>query len=124
MLLLNNFLAREFIFRICKIKLFQILDSVDWDSWLNKPGMPPVIPNYNQDLLNACIELADKWINWEENSLAPFPFEKSDVTNLSAQQRTQFLTVLFENNATLSIKKLERMQETYDFDSVQNCEIK
>ncbi|XP_051156422.1 leukotriene A-4 hydrolase isoform X3 [Leptopilina boulardi] len=100
----------------------QILDSVDWDSWLNKPGMPPVIPNYNKDLLNACIELAEKWINWDEKTAVPF--EKSDVNNLSASQREQFITVLFENNATLSIKKLEKMQEIYDFDSVQNCDIK
>lgn len=84
--------------------------------------MPPVIPNYNKDLLNACIELAEKWINWDEKTAVPF--EKSDVNNLSASQREQFITVLFENNATLSIKKLEKMQEIYDFDSVQNCDIK
>lgn len=100
----------------------QILDSVDWDSWLYKPGMPIVIPNYNKDLLNACIELADKWINWSESTA--IPFAKTDLTNLSPSQREQFITVLYESNSTLSIKKLEKMQEVYDFDSVQNSQIK
>ncbi|XP_033208190.1 leukotriene A-4 hydrolase-like isoform X2 [Belonocnema kinseyi] len=100
----------------------ELLDSVDWDTWLNKPGMPPVIPNYNTDLLNACIELAKRWLSWDENS-AP-NFEKSDIMNLRANQRIQFLKELFRNETVLSIKKLEKMQEIYDFDSVQNVEIK
>lgn len=84
--------------------------------------MPIVIPNYNKDLLNACIELADKWINWSESTA--IPFAKTDLTNLSPSQREQFITVLYESNSTLSIKKLEKMQEVYDFDSVQNSQIK
>ena len=84
--------------------------------------MPPVIPNYNTDLLNACTELAKRWISCDENTASTF--EKSDITNLTANQRIQFLTVLFEDKAALSIKKLQKMQEVYDFDSVQNAEIK
>ena len=84
--------------------------------------MPPVIPKYNRDMLNACTELATKWIFWDENT--PFSFKKSDIMNLTANQRIQFLTELFQDKAILSVKKLEKMQEIYDFDSVQNAEIK
>ncbi|XP_033208757.1 leukotriene A-4 hydrolase isoform X3 [Belonocnema kinseyi] len=100
----------------------QLLDSVDWDTWLNKPGMPPVIPNYNTDLLNACTNLAEKWVSWDENTASTFV--KSDITDLTPSQRIQFLTVLFEDDTVLPIKKLQKMQEAYDFDSVQNAEIK
>ncbi|XP_033209580.1 leukotriene A-4 hydrolase-like [Belonocnema kinseyi] len=100
----------------------QLLDSVDWDAWLNKLGMPPVIPNYNTDLLNACINLAKRWLSWDENTASNF--EKSDIANLTAQQKLQFLSELFADEAVLSVRKMEKMQEVYDVDSVQNAKIR
>ncbi|XP_024941988.1 leukotriene A-4 hydrolase [Cephus cinctus] len=100
----------------------EILNSVDWETWLNKPGMPPVIPNYDTSLADACIALAKKWINWNENTSSIF--SKSDIANLTANQKREFLVELFSANETLSVKKLEAMQAAYDFDSVKNSEIR
>ena len=38
-----------------------ILDSVDWDAWFHTPGMPPVIPEYDQSMNKVCTQLADRW---------------------------------------------------------------
>lgn len=84
--------------------------------------MPPVIPNYNTGLLNACIKLAKRWLSWDENTASSF--DKSDITNLTAKQKLQFLSELFAGEVVLSVRKMERMQEVYDFDSVQNAKIR
>lgn len=38
-----------------------ILNKVEWNDWFFKPGMPPVIPEYDTTLACACNELADRW---------------------------------------------------------------
>ncbi len=38
-----------------------MLDSVDWDAWFHQPGMPPVIPDYDDSLMLASQQLAARW---------------------------------------------------------------
>ena len=38
------------------------LDSVDWETWLHKPGMPPIDMPFDQKLANACSQLAKRWV--------------------------------------------------------------
>lgn len=95
---------------------------MDWNAWFNTPGMPPVIPNYDKSLAIACTELAQKWISWEETTTSPF--DKNDIQNLTAIQKITFLAELRASSTILSLKKLETMQDTYDFNSIKNAEIR
>lgn len=36
------------------------LESVDWDSWFYKPGLPPK-PDFDTSMVDKCYALADKW---------------------------------------------------------------
>lgn len=100
----------------------QVLNSIDWDTWFYKSGMPPVIPAYNTTLIQACAQLANRWLQWDQNT--PSPFKKSDITVLSSNQRIEFLAELLSASETLSREKLQAMNEAYDFDSVKNAEIR
>ncbi|XP_042638108.1 leukotriene A-4 hydrolase [Orycteropus afer afer] len=66
-----------------------ILNQVDWNTWLYSPGLPPVTPNYDKTLTNACIALSQRWIT------APLP-----------------------------LGHVKRMQEVYNFNAINNSEIR
>lgn len=36
------------------------LESVDWDTWFYKPGLPPK-PKFDTSMVDKCYELAKKW---------------------------------------------------------------
>lgn len=100
----------------------ELLNSVDWDTWLHKPGMPPIIPNYDESLTNACTELARRWIEWDDSTVSPFVM--SDIKNLLPGQRVAFLTELHKSSAILSLDKIQQMTNIYQFDRVRNSEIR
>ncbi|XP_070157970.1 leukotriene A-4 hydrolase-like [Polyergus mexicanus] len=66
----------------------ELLNSVEWDTWLHKPGMPLVIPDYDKTLATACTELAKLWIQWDDSTASPFV--KSDIENLSLLEKKLF----------------------------------
>jgi len=99
-----------------------LLNSVDWDTWLYKPGMPPVIPDYDKTLTNACTELAKRWIQWDESTVSPFI--KSDIESFSPGQKVTFLTNLHKSPDVLSLDKIQLITATYQLDLVKNSEIR
>lgn len=101
---------------------FQLLNSVDWDTWFHKPGMPLVIPDYDKTLTTACTELAKRWIQWDDSTASPFV--KSDIENLSPGQKVTFLTNLYKSSTVLSLDKIQLMTSTYQLDLVKNSEIR
>ncbi|EFN66270.1 Leukotriene A-4 hydrolase [Camponotus floridanus] len=100
----------------------KLLNSVDWDTWLYKPGMPPVIPDYDKTLTNACTELAKRWIQWDESTVSPFT--KLDIESFSPGQKVTFLTNLHKSPDVLSLDKIQLITATYQLDLVKNSEIR
>lgn len=84
--------------------------------------MPPVIPDYDKSLTNACTELARRWIEWDESTVSPFII--SDIENLFPGQKVAFLTELHKSSTILSLNKIQQMANTYQFDRVRNSEIR
>ncbi|XP_046356909.2 leukotriene A-4 hydrolase-like isoform X2 [Haliotis rufescens] len=97
------------------------LNTVDWDTWFNGQGMPPVIPDYDTSLASACTTLREKWCTASDSDLSQF--NADDLTPLSSMQRREFLSQLLQQ-PPLSVTKLQKMQEVYDFNSVRNSEIR
>ncbi|XP_032674153.1 leukotriene A-4 hydrolase [Odontomachus brunneus] len=100
----------------------ELLNSVDWNMWLHKPGMPPVIPDYDKTLVNVCTKLAKQWIEWNEDTVMPFAI--MDIENFSPGQKVAFLTDLHKSSTVLPLNKIQRMADIYKLDSVKNCEIR
>lgn len=84
--------------------------------------MPPVIPEYDQTYKKACIELAKRWVSWNESE--PCPFNKTDVEKLMPMQKVSFLNQLFESNDKFSVNKLKILAEKYELSSNKNAEIR
>ena len=90
------------------------LSSIDWDTWLNGTGMPPHRPNYDESLVEACTELAQKWISLDANVSFDHGTLKKEFTILSAEQKREFISILQAEEEPLDSRKLLLMEVLYD----------
>ncbi|KAM4676140.1 leukotriene A-4 hydrolase [Discoglossus pictus] len=111
---------KNFLYSYFKDKV-DILDKVDWNGWMHTPGMPPVKPQYDMTLANACIALSNRWVKAKESDLSSF--SSDDLKELSSHQQIELLTLLLLEKP-LSISHVKRMQEVYNYNEVKNSEIR
>ena len=105
-------------------ELFKDLDltSIDWETWLYKPGMPPQVPNFDRSLAVPCEKLMERWVKWDEVD-EECPFTPTDLEEFTTGQTIEFFALLLQGEP-LSIVKLEKMQQLYQMNNVENSEIK
>uniref|UniRef100_A0AAY5K853 Leukotriene A-4 hydrolase n=1 Tax=Esox lucius TaxID=8010 RepID=A0AAY5K853_ESOLU len=103
---------KAYLFTYFKEKV-DILNNVDWTAWMYTPGMPPVKPQYDTTLADACIAT--------EGDLGCF--SEADVKTLSTHQLIEFLSLLLQEEP-LPLSHVKRMQEVYNLNSLQNSEIR
>uniref|UniRef100_A0A8U7NV25 Leukotriene A4 hydrolase n=1 Tax=Corvus moneduloides TaxID=1196302 RepID=A0A8U7NV25_CORMO len=111
---------KNFLYSYFKDKV-DVLDKVDWNSWFHAPGMPPVKPTYDMTLSNACVALSQRWIQAKESDLGSFG--SADLKGMSSHQLIEFLALLLLE-APLPLSHVQRMQEVYDFNAINNSEIR
>ncbi|QEU58962.1 Lap2 [Kluyveromyces lactis] len=77
----------------------EILESVDWQTWLFTPGMPPK-PKLITDLADDVYALANKWIESAQKFTEREQFEKEfsvkDISEFSSNQIVLFLDTLVQ----------------------------
>uniref|UniRef100_A0A8P4K842 Peptidase M1 leukotriene A4 hydrolase/aminopeptidase C-terminal domain-containing protein n=1 Tax=Dicentrarchus labrax TaxID=13489 RepID=A0A8P4K842_DICLA len=111
---------KNYLFTYFKDKV-DILNKVDWNAWMFTPGMPPVKPQYDTTLADACIALAQRWIKAKDQDLSSF--KSSDVKTLSSHQLIEFLSLLLQEER-LPLTHVKKMQEVYDLNAYMNSEIR
>ncbi|XP_074867718.1 leukotriene A-4 hydrolase [Carettochelys insculpta] len=111
---------KKFLYSYFKDKV-DVLNSVDWNAWMHSPGMPPVKPKYDTMLSDACVALSQRWVKAKENDLCSF--SSADLKDLSSHQLIEFLTLLILE-VPLPVSHVKRMQEVYNFNAVNNSEIR
>ncbi|XP_036376123.1 leukotriene A-4 hydrolase [Megalops cyprinoides] len=111
---------KNYLFTYFKDKV-DILNKVDWNGWMNTPGMPPVKPQYDTTLADACINLCKRWTQAKEADLAGF--SEADLKALSSHQVIEFLALLLQEEP-IPVSHVKRMQEVYNLNAVKNAEIK
>ncbi|XP_033935515.2 leukotriene A-4 hydrolase-like [Pseudochaenichthys georgianus] len=111
---------KNYLFTYFKDKV-DVLNQVDWHAWMFTPGMPPVKPQYDTTLADACIALSQRWIKATEQDLSSF--QVSDMKPLSSHQVIEFLSLLLQE-AALPLTHVKKMQEVYDLNASKNAEIR
>ncbi|KAJ3319362.1 Leukotriene A-4 hydrolase [Boothiomyces sp. JEL0866] len=96
-----------------------ILDTVDWESWFHKPGMPIVDNNFDNSLAKDCEDLAKKWDEARDKDVA---FTNAEFSKFSSNQTVMFLEHLLALKP-FPHKTIEQMEATYQFSKTKNCEI-
>lgn len=84
--------------------------------------MPPVIPIYDESLLDVCLDLKKRWLEWNETKEAA-PFRKPNIKKLSTNLIIQLLQEITDSEPQ-PIAKLIAADEIFEFSSVKNAEIK
>lgn len=74
-----------------------LLDTIDWDTWLFKPGMPPM-PHFKTDLVDECYTLAEKWVHSTKTCPDKLRslFSCEDISSFGANQNGVFLDKLVD----------------------------
>merc|ERR1711931_371895 len=96
-------------------------DKGDWNAWMHTPGMPPVQPQYDTTLADACIALCQRWVQAKEGDLGSF--QKADVKTFSSHQLIEFLSLLLQEEP-LPLSHVQKMQEVYNLNTYMNAEIR
>lgn len=98
-------------------------DEIDWDSWLYKPGMPPinVIEMYDDSLAKECKNLSSQWIKAATEDTDDLRI--CDFESFTTSQKIQFLTNIYEQEH-FSLAKTKTMAERYSLMKYENAEIK
>ncbi|KAK6314999.1 leukotriene A-4 hydrolase [Coregonus clupeaformis] len=111
---------KNYLFTYFKNKV-DILNKVDWNAWMHTPGMPPVKPQYDTTMADACIALCKRWVKTKEGDLGNF--NEVDVKTLSTHQLIEFLSLLLQEEP-LPLSHVKRMQEVYQLNAFINAEIR
>lgn len=100
-----------------------VLDSVDWNTWLYGEGVPPFTPKYDTRLADECYHLRDKWAAYEQNK---GQFSASDIEHFEVNQHLLFLGTLTElfSNKKPAPEVYEELRKVYhQYSEASNCEI-
>ncbi|XP_030641072.1 leukotriene A-4 hydrolase [Chanos chanos] len=111
---------KNYLFTYFKDKV-DILNKVDWNGWMHTPGMPPVKPQYDTSMADACTALCQRWLKAKEGDLASFT--QADVKQLSSHQIIEFLALLLQEEP-IPLSHAKRMEEVYSLNSIKNAEIR
>ncbi|XP_035257729.1 leukotriene A-4 hydrolase [Anguilla anguilla] len=111
---------KSYLFTYFKDKV-DILNKVDWTGWMHTPGMPPVKPQYDTTLADACVALCKRWVQAKDTDLARF--SAADVKALSSHQLIELLALLLLEDP-LPQSHVKRMQEVYNMNAINNSEIR
>ncbi|CAG8574026.1 14594_t:CDS:10 [Acaulospora morrowiae] len=111
-----------------------LLDTIQWESWLHSPGMPPVKNEFDQTLATACEDLARRWHLARDNEKFD-EFSPVDIENFTPGQKSEipflshvllhiiFLERLLEYPA-FPCSTIEAINQLYKFTTVRNAEIR
>jgi len=97
-----------------------VLSAIDWDTWLNAPGLPAFDPRsiLDKTLSENCDILAKKWRDDGGRGC-----EATDLQSLKSRQIMYFLDVLLTTAMPMKHDALEKMESLYKLSSSRNVEM-
>ncbi|KAG0193693.1 Leukotriene A-4 hydrolase [Apophysomyces sp. BC1034] len=98
------------------------LNTIDFDLWIRSPGMPPVDPQFDTLLADACYELAQKWDSARHSGDLSV-FSSKDLDLFNALQKVVFLERLADTEP-FPHQALAEMDELYQLTAVRNAEVR
>ena len=98
----------------------EVVDDIDWKTWLYEPGLPIWKPVFDDSLARVCWELAEQWQTWNPSTPVPAQFEDT-FNNFLPKQKQEFLGTLI-SGSPLEIAKIEKMSQLYKLDKSTNVE--
>ncbi|GMR45560.1 hypothetical protein PMAYCL1PPCAC_15755, partial [Pristionchus mayeri] len=99
----------------------EILDSIDFPSWLLNSGMPPAKPKYDEEMVVDCNTLINEWI--EATQITVQGITREAYTAMKPLQQIICLSQLWQHDPPIEHYKLDAMNALYSLNDSENCEI-
>ncbi|CAF1285700.1 unnamed protein product [Rotaria sp. Silwood1] len=87
--------------------------SVDWQSWLYTPGMPPITHDFSTKLEEQCRQLST-----QQSSIT-----KEQMNMLNAKQVAYLLNLLLNQQSMITYDYIKQLDINCDMSKYSNCEI-
>jgi leukotriene-A4 hydrolase len=88
--------------------------SVDWQSWLYTPGMPPITHDFSTKLEDQCRQLAHQ----------SSPITNQQMNSLNAKQIAYLLNLLLNKQSTITYDYIKQIDLDCNMSKYSNCEIR
>ena len=98
----------------------EALKAFDWNTWLHKPGMPPISMPFDTSLAQQCKKLIEFWKNVKHGDTV----NSQEYDNLSTDQKIVFFEWLSEIEVPLAASVLGMLNQSYKLDVCKNFEIR
>lgn len=98
------------------------IKDFDWDTWLHKPGLPP-LPAFDRTLSAECEGLAAAWTDIDDGEAGAGAPPPRDIAAWSSGQKTCFLDALLARDRPLSRATIARMKDLYRMHESHNSEV-
>ncbi|CAO3688041.1 unnamed protein product [Rhizopus stolonifer] len=117
---------KDFLFKYMRKvhgpSMVEKLNTIDFDAWINQPGMPPVNNAFDTTLADACLDLANRWDNARDLP-ALDQFSPKDIEKFSAGQKIVFLERLTDCKP-LSFAAISKMDQVYQLTPNHNADLR
>ncbi|KAI6222892.1 Leuk-A4-hydro-C domain-containing protein [Aphelenchoides fujianensis] len=95
-----------------------VLERIDVDAWLHKPGLPPCKPQWDDSLAVECAQLATRWLNDPVEKLGKEEDRKL-YAGFTPEQKKHFCATV-RTGAPLSIPHVQLLGEAYGLATTPN----
>lgn len=112
----DQFKAFTMEYFMASAKTAELIRQVDWDTWFYGEGMPPVVPEYNDELMRPCRELAKDWLAGDKSRASLFG-------GFTAAQKSMFLDTLLVRADQIDSNLVTSLGEAYGLNECTNAEI-
>lgn len=99
----------------------EIIDLTDWDTWVLKPGLPPVTLNFTTNLLNEPAQLVEEYLNLEGADSLSTTLNYSSFISI---QKLAFIQGLREAGDAVNAELLAIIDSDLDITSTTHPDIR
>ncbi|EAR84704.2 peptidase M1 family aminopeptidase (macronuclear) [Tetrahymena thermophila SB210] len=98
----------------------KLLSQIDWDTWINQPGMPPVNLKFQTDTIPLIKSLAQSYIDLQGKGS---PANYKEFLDFSLNEKCIFLQYLFDHTSEYDSQVLIKIDQDYNLTNSSNQEI-
>ncbi|XP_065561781.1 leukotriene A-4 hydrolase-like [Artemia franciscana] len=113
----------EFTRKEAPLDVYTKLLNMNTTAWFEEPGLPPYKPEFDSSLSEACVLLAEEWINYDSGNNSVCELTPDNLVPLIPLQKIEFLSLLLQGHP-IQEKTISCMDTIYNFSDSGSFHIK
>uniref|UniRef100_A0A7E4V8B2 Leuk-A4-hydro_C domain-containing protein n=1 Tax=Panagrellus redivivus TaxID=6233 RepID=A0A7E4V8B2_PANRE len=125
---IDEYAGKSIVTQIWKSFLYEqfadkkdVLDSIDWNAWLNNAGVPPDTPVFDHSHLKDCRKIAETWQNASDAEIDALDVKQFD--ELTSVMKVKVLDCIESSEQLIDRERFKRIVKKYKLSETGNCEV-